>query len=115
MVDRSLTDEEQELARWMLENGTSDAASFLTQLDNARVVRLCGCGCASIDFKIEGHEIPSGGLHILGDFLFGEGDDTAGAFIFAKEGLLSGLEVFSYGVRDRIENLPQPAQLRPVE
>lgn len=115
VVDRSLTEEEQTLARWMLENGTPQAVIFLPQLEKARVCRLCGCGCASVDFKIDGYAETSGDLGILGDFLFGEGDETCGAFIFEREGVLSGLEVFSYGVKDKVDVLPNPSELRSYD
>ena len=111
--NRPLTDAEHQLARWMLENGVSEAKQYLDQLEIAEVTPWrCPCGCASINFQIKGHpEVPPG-VHILGDFLIGEGKNQSGAFIFASEGLLSGLEV--YGLSgDAPRSLPRPADLRP--
>ena len=39
--DRPLTAEEQSLVQWLLEQGNSDAAPFLSQLSDARVVSRC--------------------------------------------------------------------------
>lgn len=75
---------------------------------------VCPCGCASIDFKIEGLELPTGGLGILGDFLFGKGDELAGVFVFEQEGILAGIEVYGLG-GDAPKNLPNPSELRPFE
>lgn len=46
----------------------------------------------------------------MGDFALGEGDSTGGAFIFASSGLLSGIEVYSFG--DPITTLPNSSDLR---
>lgn len=113
-VDRALTDDERTLARWMLENGTAEAVSFLGQLERARVVEHCSCGCATIGFKIEGFPEAPPGVGILGDFLFGEGDSTGGAFIFESNGILSGLEVFGFGA-DAPTHLPKPEDLRSYD
>ena len=94
LVDRSLTIEERDLTRWILEHGEPGASAFVEQLDRARVKFLCPCGCASIDFAIEGSPDAPIGVHILGDFIFGEGDSVAGVFVFEAGGILKGLEVY---------------------
>jgi hypothetical protein len=112
--DRALTKAEYELTRWMLEHGKPHARQFLSQLERARVVSRCPCGCASVDFHIEGKPIPTGGLKILGDFLFGGESDLAGAFVFEQSGVLAGLEV--YGLAgDAPRDLPLANDLRPFE
>jgi len=98
----------------MLEHGKPEASSFLTQLDNARVVALCPCGCASIDFAIFGMPEPDGGLNVLADFLFGDDAHLCGAFVFEKNGVLAGLEVYGLAV-DAPSILPKPSDLRPFE
>ena len=110
--ERPLTKAEYDLARWMLENGQVDAREFLAQLDRARVVSRCPCGCASIDLQVEGLPPPSGGLRILGDYLFGAEGDLAGAFVFERSGVLAGVEV--YGLAgDAPKSLPSPRAVRP--
>lgn len=98
----------------MLRNGTEEGRRFLNDLERARVHSHCPCGCASIDFVIEGYEVPTGGIHILGDFLFGEGDKTSGVFIFEREGRLAGIEVYTYG--DQVmRKMPDPSELRTFD
>lgn len=108
-----LTSDEEQLIRWMLEHGTSEAQPFLSQLEKAKVTAWrCPCGCASINLSIDGLPEPSGGLNILGDFIFGTHDDLSGAFVFEKNGILAGLEV--YGLAGEApRTLPLPASLRP--
>jgi hypothetical protein len=96
---RPLTAHERLLTRWMIEHGTaSDAekAWLLHQLDLATVMRRCGCGCASVDFAISGTQAKSTGLRIVGDFLFGDGPDVCGVFVFCCAELLAGIEVYSF-------------------
>jgi hypothetical protein len=113
--NRSLTDAERQLARWMLEHGASDAKQYLVQLESAEVTPWrCQCGCASIQFQIQGHAKAPPGAHVLGDFLMGEGDHQSGAFIYSSAGLLSGIEI--YGLAgDAPRVLPQPEDLRAFE
>ena len=112
---RPLSDKERRLARWMLENGNPDAAAFLTQLDNAEVTPWrCPCGCASINFKVAGMPAAPPGVHILADFVFFNGDELAGIFIFSSNGILSGLEVTGLA-GDAPKELPEPAALMTHE
>jgi hypothetical protein len=113
--NRSLTDTERHLAQWMLEHGTRAAKQYLAQLDLAEVTPWkCPCGCASINFQMKGHTEPPPGVHILGDFLVGEGDHQSGIFIFSSGGLLRGIEV--YGLAGGAPHvLPPPEQLRAFE
>jgi hypothetical protein len=93
--NRSLTEEEHHLARWMLEHGVPEAKRFVAQLEIAEVTPWrCPCGCASIHFQIKGHPEPSPGVHVLGDFLVGEDNSLSGIFIFESDGLLSGIELY---------------------
>ena len=114
-ANRPLTSAEQRLARWMLEHGTPQAAAFLPQLELAEVTPWkCPCGCASINFQIQGHPEAPPGVHVLGDYLIGQAEHMSGAFIFESGGLLSGLEV--YGLAgDAPTVLPSIEDLRPFE
>ena len=111
--NRELTPTERHLVDWMLKNGLPEARVFLPQLDFARVTSWhCPCGCACINFSIEGQAAPTGGLRILSDFLWGSDDDLNGIFLFQKDGILSGIEV--YGLSgDAPQTLPVPEELRP--
>lgn len=112
--NRELTDHERRLVRWMLEHGSPEAESFLPQLDLAEVTPWrCPCGCASINFQIRGKPPAPPGVHPLADFEFGEEANPSGAFVYEKDGILSGLEV--YGLAGEAPKyLPQPEALRPV-
>jgi hypothetical protein len=113
-MNRQLTSAEEQLIRWMLEHGNPEARAFLPQLDKAQVTPYrCPCGCATIDLSIDGFPEPSGGLHILADFVFGTNDDLSGIFVFEKNGVLAGLEV--YGLAgDAPKTLPSSGSLKPL-
>jgi hypothetical protein len=113
--NRPLTEAERYLARWMLEHGAPEAKEYLAQLDLAEVTPWkCPCGCASINFQIQGHAEAPPGVNILGDFLIFESDGQSGAFIYASGGLLSGIEV--YGLSgDAPPLLPRVEDLHPFE
>jgi hypothetical protein len=114
--DRPLTVEEAALVRWMLENGTASAARFLPQLDKARVVSRCYCGCASVDFSIEGVGPPLGEpIGVLADFEYRTADGHfCGAFVFERARRLAGLEVWSVDGLSTPSALPEPRQLQPL-
>jgi hypothetical protein len=110
---RDLTSEERHLVRWMLEHGAPDASQFLPQLERAQVLPTrCPCGCASIDFSIDGKPKPSGGLRPIADFVFGSGHEMSGVFVFEQLGVLAGLEVYGWA-GDAPKTLPNPDSLRP--
>jgi hypothetical protein len=112
--NRQLTDHERRLVRWMLEHGGPEAGRFLPQLDEVEVTPWeCGCGCPSINVQLRGRPEAPPGVHPLADFVFGEGETLSGIFVYASEGILSGLEVFGYGA-EVPKSLPQPEELRPI-
>ncbi len=115
-VNRDLTTEERELTGWILENGEARAKECLDQLEKAHVTSLCPCGCASVDFTVEGRSRVRGGIDIVGDFLYGEkGDGLCGAFVFTdKNGTLAGLEVYGLSTCHPT-TLPSPSELRPFD
>ena len=100
--------------RWMLEHGRPDARHYLAQLERAQVLpRRCPCGCASIDFSIDGQPKPSGRLDPVADFVFGGDTDINGIFVFVQAGVLAGLEVYGL-VGDPPKKLPSPGSLRLI-
>jgi hypothetical protein len=114
--DRPLTVAEETLVRWLLQNGTGQASSFLPQLSEERVVSRCYCGCASIDFAIDGVKPVTGsGIDILADYVWQTEDGLRfGVFVFARAGLLAGLEVWSVDGLAPAVTLPKIGQLRPL-
>lgn len=116
---RPLTSEKEGLVRWLLEhsNQALDASGYLFELDRARVVSHCPCGCASIEFSIGGVVADAArGVTVLSDY---EWTDDSGArfgvFVFAKGGQLSGLEVWSMDGLTTPTKLPEVGMLRPLE
>ena len=108
---RHLTAPERELSRWMLENGTAEAAAFLSQLEVAEATPWrCPCGCASFNFKVKDMPAAPPGVHILGDFVFYAGADIAGFFFFCCFGFLCGVEMTGMA-GDAPKALPEPSQL----
>jgi len=113
---RPLSDSERTLTRWMLEHGHGDPEPFLRHLEQARVIRGCGCGCASVDFQIgEKPGDSRSGMQILADYVYGNPEqDFYGAFVFAKDDILAGLEVYALSGATPI-TLPRPEDLRPFK
>jgi hypothetical protein len=114
--DRSLTAAESRLVTWLLRHGTPQAADYLPHVERARVVSRCACGCASIDFAIDGVVPPPGdGISILADYEWrAPGGELFGVFVFERTGLLAGLEVWSQDGLGQASELPDTEQLRPV-
>ena len=109
--DRPLTSKEITLLRWLLEHGTDSAAQHVGEIEKLRVVSRCGCGCASIDFV----RAPGSPLEILSDQQWqDEQGRRFGAFAFAKEGKIAGIEVWSMDGLATPTALPDPSLLSPV-
>lgn len=110
---RPLTQQEYELARWMLEYGGPEAQQFLQQLSIATATTWrCPCGCPSFNFKIDGMSEAPPGVNLLGDYVFGNEKELAGIFIFESGGVLSGVEVYALAAEPPAI-LPNPSSLRP--
>jgi hypothetical protein len=115
--DRPVTAKEARLIQWLIEHGNSkDAAVFLSQLKNARVVARCGCGCASFEFAVGGRRnTPASGMQILSDFKWSdEHGHLFGVYVFARGGLLAGLDLWSIDGEATASSLPNIEQLVPL-
>lgn len=114
--NRELTPSERTLISWLLHHGYEGASEFLPQLGHARVTSRCGCGCASIDFAIDG-KVPQIGqpISILSDFEWSDSDGHLfGTFVFERCGQLAGLDIWSQDGLEKADMLPQIDDLRPV-
>jgi hypothetical protein len=111
--DRPLREEEATLVRWLLFHGNDHAARYLDQLNHARVSSRCSCGCASVDFAVGGKLPTEVNVEVLSDF---EWQDATGArfgvFVFARGGILAGLEVYSQDGLKSASYLPTPELLQ---
>lgn len=115
-MERPLSETERSLIRWLLEHGTAGAANYLGQLDQTRVASQCPCGCPTVDLAV-GEAPPSvGDKEILSDYQWVDrGDARFGVFVYARAGLLAGLEVWSIDGREMPSHLPDTTELRPLE
>jgi len=112
---RELTNDEQQLIKWMLEHGSDEASLLLPKLELARATSWrCVCGCATFNIVLEGREsrFATNKMNVVADFVFGPDDQPNGIFIFEKGGLLAGLEVFGLAA-DAPKSLPHSSTLRP--
>jgi hypothetical protein len=110
-VRRPATVEERELVDWLLRNAatTTEASSFLDQVTDLTVVGRCGC--PSVDFKVGGQDSIAS---IVADAEGTSPEGVAvGVMLWAKEGRLSGLEVYDFAGDEQF-GLPCPEMLRPT-
>ena len=115
--NRPLTRAETVLVKWLLEHGTDTARELLPQLDRARVVSRCSCGCASVDFSVDGKVAPpKTGMTVVSDHRWDSPEGYFfGVFAYAREGLLSGIDLWSIDGRATASLLPDTNQLRPID
>jgi len=114
--NRKLTPDEFSLVLWLLEHGTETAKPLLKQLDNARVCNCCPCGCASIDFMVAGL-VPdrAAPISVVSDYEWKDHKgNMLGAFIFAKNTILAGLEIWSIDGLTAADKLPNLDDLVPI-
>ncbi len=112
-IDRRLTADELGVVRWLLEHGEGDNTGYLKQLQRARVANVCGCGCASIDFSIDGQPPSTSGMRILSDHRWRDDEGNLyGAFVFEREGLLAGLDLWSIDGRSTPDAMPPLERLQ---
>jgi hypothetical protein len=111
---RRLSPRETEVAQWLIANGEASEEEkhvYLDQLERAMVVRRCPCGCASIDFAIDGHESAETGIVPFGDFVTPE--SRHGIFVFSRADLLAGIEIYMLAADSLPEELPPPIGFTP--
>lgn len=117
IVERPLTEKEKTLLIWLVDNGNKEAKSLKYEIENISVYSVCGCGCASIDFAIDGKAVQaSSGMTVVSDFLYdSEKGNQMGCFLFTVDKHLAGIEVYSLGGDETPEVLPLPQKLYPFK
>ncbi len=96
-MNRSLSSQEEHLLTWLLSHGNEKARNCLELVPLVRVFDQCPCGCASVDFTINGKE-PNrkASLEVVSDYLWTSSAGAEnGVFVFLKDEQLAGLEVWS--------------------
>lgn len=110
---RALTEKERSFTRQLIEHANvseEEKKKYLAQLESATVVRMCECGCASIDFAIAGvASEPGVPLAPFGDFL--AKDQRFGVFVFSKHDTLAGVEIYSLADLDLPSEFPDSSEL----
>jgi hypothetical protein len=110
---RPLSDKERELLVWLLEHGPIDATNFLPQMGIIEARSSCSCGCPSIEFSLPVDspfiDSPQG---MRANFLGRSGEDEVGLTLTAGGGVLSELEVYTFGEVDHPFALPTINTLR---
>jgi len=78
--------------------------------------RADSCGCASVEFCIDGRTAsPKSGMSIVSDYRWDDADGKLfGVFAHAREGLLSGIDLWSIDGHATADNPPNLSQLRPM-
>ena len=107
---RALTADEHDLIEALLGGARSGAVRFVGQLEGAKVVGGCRCGCPSIDLSVsdkpvEGRPLPL----VLADGESPEGVPV-GLILWVCDRVLTGLEVHPWDGSD-IVRLPLPETL----
>jgi hypothetical protein len=114
-VNRPLSIDERELICWLIDHGGCEASGFASQIAETRVIGYCGCGCPTIDLEVgRAPRANSGVPQVLADFV-GETPEglQVGVILFAKEGRLSELEVYSLSGHEKPFSLPTIRSLKP--
>ncbi len=86
---------------------------LLAQVEVARVVGYCGCGCASVDLAVDGSPAATSVAHPIPNeatVLGADGEAVGGLLVFVSDGYLSMLEVYNYSI-EPISPLPPTARL----
>lgn len=108
-LPRPLTPQEATTIRALLEHETFPGRDeLLDQVPLARVVGRCGCGCATVELAVDRSPADAAVSHPIpteATVLDEDGDGIGGMLLFASDGCLDQLEVYSYG-DDSIRSLP---------
>jgi hypothetical protein len=114
ILARPLTPEEHAIAEWLLLNASPPASEFLPQLENARVVGQCSCGCPTVYLRIDTDTPPAEPRNNpVGDAVGEVGGMMVGAMMLQSGGYLESLEVYDLSEIQRPYGLPDINSLEP--
>ncbi len=114
-LDRPLSEKEHAIAIWLLRNADPPALDFLPQLEVARVVGQCSCGCPTVDLRMpEGTPAAEARDNPIGDATGYVGKDMVGVMLLQRGGYLRCLEVYDLSEIERPYGLPSLESLAPM-
>jgi hypothetical protein len=88
--------------------------ALLAQVDAARVVGFCGCGCATVDLAVDSAAPASSSASPTPNeatVLGADGEPIGGLLVFVKDGYLAMLEVYAFS-GDPISPFPSRERLK---
>ncbi|WP_454084834.1 hypothetical protein [Georgenia sp. Marseille-Q6866] len=114
---RPLPDVARALLDAMLAYDVPAAAPLRAQVGSVLTRPGCTCGCGTLELVVTDDAAPSAPLHgtfpVEGEVHDDDGAPVAGLLLFAEEGRLSSLEIFSYA--DDGLPLPSPDRVTWLE
>jgi hypothetical protein len=119
LFPRQLTLHEKKLVSWLLEQNNDAFEKYQNQIKELIVKSKCPCGCASIDFSYRNtdplHQTNSN-FKIISDYKWkDEKYNLYGIFLFSKNDILAGLEVWSIDGNSTPTKLPNHSSLIPID
>ena len=106
-LNRTLTQHERDLIRWLIEHSfVKDASRLLPQIDRLSVVARCNCGCPTIDFALDGEPVAGKGEQCISDWLAEVDGMPVYLQLWRSNDRISTLEVGSLPGTDRPFGLP---------
>lgn len=109
--DRPISDREAAVVDWVLGHGALEGSldHLRDSVRHLRVVARCTCGCASVDFVLDGQ---SAGAHPIAEAVVRDSRGRAcGVIVWGLDGRVSGLEIYA-GDLDSATELPTVESLR---
>lgn len=112
-LDRPLSAEERSIAEWLLHNASKHGASYLPQLEAARITGQCSCGCPTVDLKISSETLRAEPVdNPVGDATGEVNGKMVGVMLLQSGGYLTCLEVYDLSDIERPYGLPDMKSLR---
>jgi hypothetical protein len=116
-VDRPPSPDELALVSWLLGHGNARGQNALSQIPGLRVISQCQCGCASVDFSVEGKlPSPKSGMEVVSDYWWRtEAGNLCGVFVFLRDDAVAGIDLWSIDGQEIPSTLPSIDRLKPQD
>ena len=115
-LDRPISSEERAIAEWLLLHSIPTALSFLPQLEGARVIGQCNCGCPTVDLRVADGTRPAQPQdNLVGEATGEVNGKMVGVMLRQSGGHLACLEIYDLSDVEHPYGLPELKSLRPWE